>query len=136
MEKNENNQIKLENKIERELNIEKISWQEDNLDLNDNNTNNDYKSVIGQLYNNSRLPDPYEQNKYQTFKEIFPASSFKEKEKTSLNNKELEQEEEKIKKIIESSEDSNIDCEDIRNLNNLYNLQGIQIRIHDKKLFK
>ena len=84
----------------------------------------DYKSAIGKLYNNSQLKDPYEQNKFQTFKEIFPSSTLKEKEQTAIRQT-------KIDAVIQSSSNSNIDCDDIRMLNNLYNLQGLNIKIHN-----
>lgn len=122
--------------IKRNTNIEQISWI---LDTNEeeNVSNNDYKSLIGQLYNNSRLDDPYEENKYQTFKEIFPSTNYKEKQKEESDSNSFTLEgnktDEKITNMVKSSEESNIDCEDIRNLNNLYNLQGIEIKIHDKK---
>ena len=97
-------------------------------------SDSDYKAVIGQLYNNSRLDDPYEKNKFQTFKEIFPHSQVKNEEE--IEQQKLEQEEkqkEKLNQILKSSEESNIDCEDIKKLNSLYNLQGIQIKVHSNQ---
>jgi len=112
------------------MNKEEITWNED-ITSNKNNEpifeSSDYKSMIGKLYNNSQLKDPYEQNKFHTFKEIFPSSQLKQKEITNeeeKNNSELEN-------IIESNNESNIDCDDIKMLNNLYNLQGISIKTHN-----
>ena len=126
----ENNLITREN-----ISDQKISWDENSIEPLDENKNDDYKSVIGQLYNNSRLLDPYEQNKYQNFKELFPKTNVNENETLSAKKIQFEenQSQEKIKSLIKSSKESNIDCEDIRNLNNLYNLQGIEIKLHDKK---
>lgn len=107
--------------------LESISWE------NSNNTDankpvfesKDYRGLIGKLYNNSQLKDPYEQNKYHTFKEIFPSSQLKEKQKNDEIYKESA-----IDAIVESNSNSNIDCDDIKMLNNLYNLQGINIKMH------
>ena len=106
---------------------EKISWENSNSSDAKNPIfeNKDYKGLIGKLYNNSQLKDPYEQNKYHTFKEIFPSSQLKEKEKQAEVYKESA-----LDAIVESSTNSNIDCDDIKMLNNLYNLQGINIKIH------
>lgn len=115
---------------------ETISWDFET-EYSDENaifSDNDYKTVIGQLYNNSRLDDPYEQNKFQTFKEIFPHSQVKNEKE--LEQQKIEQEEiqkERLSQIIKSSEESNIDCEDIKKLNSLYNLQGIQIKVHSSQ---
>ena len=106
---------------------EEISWENNNSSdaKNPMFENKDYKGLIGKLYNNSQLKDPYEQNKYHTFKEIFPSSQLKEKEKQTEVYKESA-----LDAIVESSTNSNIDCDDIKMLNNLYNLQGINIKIH------
>lgn len=115
---------------------ETISWDFETEYSNENAlfSENDYKSVIGKLYNNSRLEDPYEKNKFQTFKEIFPHSQFKDEqtsEKTGIESN-IDQKE-RLTQILKSSEESNIDCEDIKKLNSLYNLQGIQIKVHSNQ---
>lgn len=104
-----------------------ISWENNNSSDAENPIfdTKDYKGIIGKLYNNSQLKDPYEQNKYHTFKEIFPSSQLKQKEK-----KEEIYKESAVDAIIESNTNSNIDCDDIKMLNSLYNLQGINIKIH------
>lgn len=112
---------------------ESISWDFESEYSSDNALfeEDDYKSVIGRLYSNSRLEDPYEKNKFHNFKEIFPHSQINNDEE--LNQKKEAEEsnkKERITQIIKSSEESNIDCEDIKKLNTLYNLQGIQIKVH------
>jgi len=115
-------------------NIDKtISWdfEDEYSDKNSFFVENDYKSIIGRLYSNSRLEDPYEKNKFHTFKEIFPHSQVINEEELSKQKVQEEQsKKERLNQIIKSSEESNIDCEDIKKLNSLYNLQGIQIKIH------
>ncbi|MBQ3214077.1 MAG: helix-turn-helix transcriptional regulator [Clostridia bacterium] len=113
--------------FQKNTNTEEISWENNNSSDAKNPIfeNKDYKGLIGKLYNNSQLKDPYEQNKYHTFKEIFPSSQLKEKEKQTEVYKESA-----LDAIVESSTNSNIDCDDIKMLNNLYNLQGISIKIH------
>ena len=136
----ENSIEKINNSNKENINVVENSIKTDNqiswdlkFDSNEG-SNNDYKSIIGQLYNNSRLHDPYEQNKYQNFKEMFPTSSYDNSEKSKqFETKEENETTKNINNIIKSSEESNIDCEDIRNLNNLYNLQGIEIKVHSKK---
>lgn len=126
-------QLTTNTKIYRTNSNNQISWEINTIETNQEQ-NSDYRSIIGQLYNNSRLPDPYEQNKYQTFKEIFPSSNLNKVEKTNNNEKEsrFDYLDDEISNSKTTIEESNIDCEDFRNLNNLYNLQGIEIKIHDK----
>ncbi len=85
--------------------------------------NNDYKTVIGNLYNKSQMSDPYEQSKTKTFKEIFPSSQITEMPKTDKRSE--------IDNLVEKSSASNIDCNDISMIANLYKLQGIDVRKHD-----
>lgn len=47
---------------------------------------NDYKTVLSQMFNNSKQPDPYEKNKLYTFKEIFPSANL---EKTKEEKKDI-----------------------------------------------
>ncbi len=120
-------------KADNEINDNKITWEVDKTDVVDNSAssplfdNQDYKSVIGELYNNSQLKDPYEQNKFHTFKEIFPSSQLKKEIK--INNNENNNDR-TINEIVKSNKDSNINCDDIKMLNSLYNLQGINIKVH------
>ena len=107
---------------------ESISWDFET-DIDKDNAlfnNSDYKSVIGQLYNNSRLDDPYEKNKFYAFKEIFPASRLSQTEQENQINQDK-----KVETLIQSSKESNINCDDLKNLNTLFNLQGIQIKAHN-----
>lgn len=113
----------LTNISDKPIKTDNITWEK-NVSGDAPLFDHDYKSAIGKLYNNSQLKDPYEQNKFQTFKEIFPSSTLKEKEQTEIRQT-------KIDAVIQSSSDSNIDCDDIKMLNNLYNLQGLNIRIHN-----
>lgn len=113
----------LTNISDKPIKTDNITWEK-NISGDAPLFDHDYKSAIGKLYNNSQLKDPYEQNKFQTFKEIFPSSTLKEKEQTEIRQT-------KIDAVIQSSSDSNIDCDDIKMLNNLYNLQGLNIRIHN-----
>ena len=102
----------------------KIVWknpavQEDEIKF----STNDYKSVIGKLYNNSKLPDPYEENKFYTFKEIFPSANIKEqkiKEKTQSE----------IDSFVEQNHINN-NVESMERLNKQFISQGIKIRVHD-----
>ena len=122
-----NDNTNMEETVEKlEISSDEITWENNNLSdpKNELFENKDYKGLIGRLYNNSQLKDPYEQNKYHTFKEIFPSSQLKEKEKQSVYR------ESALDAIVESNTNSNIDCDDIKMLNNLYNLQGINIKIH------
>lgn len=118
----------LESNLNTNISVETIEWkQEDSIETEKPVfKNNDYRSLIGKLYNNSQLKDPYEQNKYQTFKEIFPSSQLKITEKNKEETKEST-----LNSIVESNNNSNIACDDIKMLNNLYNLQGITIKNHN-----
>jgi len=107
-----------------------ISWDKELKEQNKAVFEADYRSSIGRLYNNSQIKDPYEQNKYQTFKEIFPSSQLKEKDDEEVSDSEMETNNE-LDAIVESSSNSNINCDDIKMLNNLYNLQGISIKVHN-----
>lgn len=127
-EKEENSVLNTEENVE----LEKITWEiSKNNNVTDSTTplfeNKDYKTAIGELYNNSQLKDPYEQNKFRTFKEIFPQSQLKNKEKNITAKNE---DNSKIEQIVKANKESNINCDDIKMLNNLYNLQGINIKIH------
>ncbi|NCB48744.1 MAG: hypothetical protein EOM55_03900 [Clostridia bacterium] len=84
---------------------------------------NDYRSVIGKLFSNSQKSDPYEQNKFNTFKEIFPQTNIMIVEEKKKTNSEID-------KFVESSSKSDIECDDIDTLSNLFNLQGIKIKTH------
>ena len=87
--------------------------------------NNDYKTVIGNLYNKSQMSDPYEQNRTKTFKEIFPSSQVSEMPKTGKKSE--------IDDFVEKNSASNIDCNDLSMIANLYKLQGLDVRKHDSE---
>lgn len=125
-------EIMQEEPIEEKINnshisSEKIEWKKN--DFSDTEKpifeTKDYRGVIGKLYNNSQIKDPYEQNKYHSFKEIFPTSQLelKEEEKPVVDSE--------LNNIVQSNTESNIACDDIKMLNNLYNLQGINIKTHN-----
>jgi len=125
-------EIMQEEHIEEKINnspisSEKIEWKKS--DFSDTEKpifeTKDYRGVIGKLYNNSQIKDPYEQNKYHSFKEIFPTSQLelKEEEKPVVDSE--------LNNIVQSNTESNIACDDIKMLNNLYNLQGINIKTHN-----
>ena len=77
--------IEDEKKEEIKYDSSKIVWEDISSNSKDDEAlrqkSNDYKSVIGQLYNDSKLPDPYEENKFYTFKEIFPSAQVEETHK-------------------------------------------------------
>lgn len=137
--KNEEMKINDKNEVKKEIlpvmkknEVKKITWEISENDCVSDSTplfeNKDYKSAIGELYSHSKLKDPYEQNKYQTFKEIFPSSQLKNNEQNFVEESE---ESSKIDEIVKANKESNIDCDDIKMLNSLYNLQGINIKLHN-----
>ncbi len=102
----------------------KIVWenpaiQEDEVKF----STNDYKSVIGKLYNNSKLPDPYEENKFYTFKEIFPSANIKKQKAKEKSQSEIDS-------FVEQNYINN-NTESMEKLNKQFTSQGIKIRIHD-----
>lgn len=113
LEVNTNEQSESKSKIERENPVRQAVLFE----------SNDYRSVIGKLFSNSQKSDPYEQNKFNTFKEIFPQTNI-------VNVQEKKEATSEIDKYVESSSKSDIECDDIEMLSNLFNLQGIKIKTH------
>lgn len=101
-------------KIERETPVESAQIIE----------SSDYRSVIGKLFSKSQKSDPYEQNKFNSFKEIFPQTNIVNVEKKKESPKS------EIDEFVDSSTKSDIECDDIEMLGNLFNLQGIKIRTH------
>ena len=87
--------------------------------------NNDYKVAIGKLYNNSQLSDPYEKNKFRSFKEIFPSSS--------LDDSNEQEQKEQNSKIIDKNTESNINSDDLDSLSSLFSLQDIYIKSYKPK---
>ncbi len=85
---------------------------------------NDYRSVIGELFKNSKKMDPYEQNKFISFKEIFPQTKVQNIQKKDEPQSEIDQ-------FVQSSSEGDIDDGDIETLSNLFHLQGIKIRTHN-----
>jgi len=110
---NSNEKKEMKNTIERENIMKQNALFE----------SNDYRSVIGKLFSNSQKSDPYEQNKFNTFKEIFPQTKI-------VNVKEKKGKMSEIDEFLESSSRSDIDCDDIEMLSNLFCLQGIKIKTH------
>ena len=109
---------------EKTLKMDEISWEKPEKE-EPIFENNDYKTVIGNLYNKSQMSDPYEQNKTKTFKEIFPSSQISEMPKTNQKSE--------IDNLVEKNFASNIDCNDMSMITNLYKLQGIDVRKHDSE---
>lgn len=103
---------------------EEISWSEPEKE-EPIFENNDYKTVIGNLYNKSQMSDPYEQNRTKTFKEIFPSSQVSEMPKAGKKSE--------IDDFVEKNSASNIDCNDLSMIANLYKLQGLDVRKHDSE---
>ena len=115
-----------ENSAEQKASVknEEISWNEPEKE-EPIFENNDYKTVIGNLYNKSQMSDPYEQNRAKTFKEIFPSSQLSEQPKKQKTSE--------IDDFVEKSSASNIDCNDLSMIANLYKLQGLDVRKHDSE---
>jgi PadR family transcriptional regulator PadR len=90
---------------------------------------NDYRSVIGKLFSNSQKSDPYEQNKYNSFKEIFPQTKIENIEEKKKPTSEIDA-------YVQSSSDSNIDSDDMNVLSNLFSLQGLTIKKHNANVGK
>ena len=103
---------------------EEISWNEPEKE-DPIFENNDYKTVIGNLYNKSQMTDPYEQNRAKTFKEIFPSSQLSEQSNETRTSE--------IDAFVEKNSDSNIDCNDLSMIANLYKLQGLDVRKHNNE---
>lgn len=125
----ENNNVieKTEAKISDQKELpkkEEISWNEPEKE-DPIFENNDYKTVIGNLYNKSQMTDPYEQNRAKTFKEIFPSSQLSEQSKETRTSE--------IDAFVEKNSDSNIDCNDLSMIANLYKLQGLDVRKHNNE---
>lgn len=104
-----------------------ISWEKGDVDT-PIFENNDYRAVIGKLYTDSQMQDPYEQNKFHNFKEIFPTASVEEVKEVGTQSE--------MESYISSSKDGDINCDDIDMLTNLFNLQGIDIKKHNKDATK
>ncbi len=84
----------------------------------------DYKNVISKLYNDSKLQDPYEKNKYKTFKELFPSS-------TVINKKNNIKKESEINNYVSENLKENKN-NDLEILNNYYKEHGFFIKCHNK----
>lgn len=92
-------------------------------DTIDESKSNDYKMIIAQLYNSSKLTDPYEENKFFTFKEIFPSSKVEEKKEISKNKSELDE------LIANNSHISS--QQNIKVMQEQFSLQGLRLKMHD-----
>ena len=101
-----------------------ISWEEPAKPQEPVFENNDYRSTIGELYNKSKLSDPYEKNKYRSFKEIFPSTRISEQSNDDDSMDEIDM-------LVKSNMESNINCDDVNMLKNLYSLQGMTIKTHN-----
>ena len=112
-------------KVVRESENGQISWTEEAQD-EQIFENNDYRSAIGKLYNNSQLSDPYEKNRFRSFKEIFPSSNLSQDDENDAQKNQ----------VIDENSESNISCDDINSLNSLFNLQGINIKNYKPKSAK
>ena len=105
----------------------KIVWEDISPNSKDDEAlrqkSNDYKSVIGQLYNDSKLPDPYEENKFYTFKEIFPSAQVEEA------HKEIENKQSEIDFFVtEKNKTNNLD--NLKTLNYQFESHGLKIKLH------
>ena len=106
-------------------NIEDSSFNHSGVISNDKPTQFDsyeYKNIIAKLYNDSKLEDPYEKNKYKSFKEIFPYTKL-----SNINNSAKHKESE-IKEFIQDN--SNLSGEDINVLKNTFAKQNLTIKVH------
>ena len=105
---------------------EEIVWNDEvalSNDTVDESKSNDYKMIIGQLYNSSKLTDPYEENKFFTFKEIFPSAKVEEKKGMSKNKSELDE-------LIATN--SHISSQqNIKVMQEQFSLQGLRLKMHD-----
>ncbi len=114
----------MENTYERKDNS--IVWDDTVVlpkDTVDESKSNDYKIIIGQLYNSSKLTDPYEENKFFTFKEIFPSAKVEEKKETSKDRSELDE------LIANNSHISS--QQNIKVMQEQFSLQGLRLKMHD-----
>ncbi len=108
---------------------EKIKWNnistydQDDEDLKQKS--NDYKSIIGQLYSDSKLPDPYEENKFYTFKEIFPTAQVKEQHKDKIKTTGI------IDAFVNEKNNVNSNLDNLTTLSEQFNSQGLKIKIHN-----
>lgn len=105
-----------------------ISWQEKPKEEKVSFENNDYRETIGQLFNDSKMTDPYEKNKAKSFKELFPSTQISEEN----NQKQLNE----IDQYVKNNTESNINCDDLSMLNNLYSLQGVGIKNYSPRMNK
>lgn len=125
----------LDNRIEKNCNNmqqnvtsdnKKIEWN--NLDKKndefvDQAKSNDYKMIIGQLYNTSKLADPYEENKFFVFKEIFPSAKIEEKKDSVPSKSEYS---ELVLLNTDTTKQKNIKI-----MQEQFSLQGLKLKIHD-----
>ena len=103
-----------------------IVWDnidEQNTDLVDKEKSNDYKMIIGQLYNSSKLADPYEENKFFTFKEIFPSARIEEKKE----NVKIKSEYDEL--VLENAKKTK--QQNIKVMQEQFSLQGLKLKMHD-----
>ena len=126
--KNLSNQANEKDNLYNDLtNNEQIDWTnnlyEDNEDTDSSNKSNDYKMIIGQLYNSSKLADPYEENKFFVFKEIFPSAKVEEKKDLHQNKSEFT---ELITENTNTTKQKNIKI-----VQEQFSLQGLKLKIHD-----
>ena len=125
----------LDNRIEKNCNNmqqnvtsnnKKIEWN----DLNKNDAefveqakSNDYKMIIGQLYNTSKLADPYEENKFFVFKEIFPSAKIEEKKDSVPSKSEYS---ELVLLNTDTTKQKNIKV-----MQEQFSLQGLKLKVHN-----
>ena len=125
----------LDNRIEKNCNNmqqnvtsnnKKIEWND--LDKNDAEfveqaKSNDYKMIIGQLYNTSKLADPYEENKFFVFKEIFPSAKIEEKKDSVPSKSEYS---ELVLLNTDTTKQKNIKV-----MQEQFSLQGLKLKVHN-----
>ncbi len=103
----------------------KIVW---NMPISEDNDlkekSNDYKLVISELYNSSKLKDPYEETKYSNFKEIFPTAQVNKPEKNYKKRSEIDD------YIKEKSKNAFV-LDNLNNLKEQFSYQGLKIKIHN-----
>ena len=109
-----------------DVNSKEIIWADTSSNCNEESnfqTSNDYKMIIGQLYNNSQLPDPYEENKFYSFKEIFPSSHVQQTIKKEKPDTEID--------LLLKSTTTNVNTQNLDILSRHFKMQGLKLKEHN-----
>ncbi len=116
---------KYENATKTSKESNSIVWDNlnDSKEEIDKSKSNDYKMIIGQLYSSSKLADPYEENKFYTFKEIFPTAKIEEKKEKVKGKSEYDE--------LVSNNTNSTKQQNIKIMQEQFSLQGLRLKMHD-----